>query len=392
MGSGDDFDRARRSVNLREVIEADTGFQMRDGRGPCPIHGGTKPNFAIEPDGIHARCWSASCDWRGDVIDYLVTRQGKTPAEVVRDLLGESGSSPRSKAKPIPAPRPRQESSEPWQDLAWQTEVDRIVCMAEEMLWSRDGLRARDWLHARGLADHTIHRFRLGFNPSPYRTEPVEVLGFDDKERPRWIFVDRGVTLPWLAPGAWFSPTDDVPDGPPPARWVGCQVRRLMPDVFAEIPEDQSKDCCLKGSKKRLYPHVDFEPVRECLPLLLLEGEWDALIGWQTFGDLLHVGTVGGAGANPHPSVLKCLSACSPWLLGFDHDASGEEAVRAWSERAPRAVRPVRRLLLPRGKDLNDYVLAVGQEAARDWMRGQLARAARQPVQDPRQDPRAVHL
>ena len=100
--------------------------------------------------------------------------------------------------------------------------------------------------------------------------------------------------------------------------------------------------------------------------MLLAEGEWDALIGWQEVGHLLHVGTVGSASVRNLPIATRSALALSTWLfLGFDNDDAGVDAAWDWRERYPEKSR---RVLLPKGKDLNECFVA-GVDL-RGWVAG----------------------
>ena len=143
-----------------------------------------------------------------------------------------------------------------------------------------------------------------------------------------------------------------------------------MPDVFAPLPADEDKCRALRGSERgHLYPWPDILPSQGVLPALVVEGEFDALLGHQEAGHVLHVGTVGSATQPPRPSALAALARCPWWLLAFDHDAAGVEAARAWRERGPHKAR---RVLLPSGKDLSDYHAAGGDVAG--WIGSELTR------------------
>jgi hypothetical protein len=117
------------------------------------------------------------------------------------------------------------ERSEIWRTPDYQSKIDALICGAEKCLWSDEGRDALDWLRRRGLEVETIRHFRLGFFPAPHRTVKSVPGLFDKRGNPSQLRAVRGVTIPWLAPGAWYSHEDGEPDGP---RWVGCNVRRLV--------------------------------------------------------------------------------------------------------------------------------------------------------------------
>src|SRR5690606_6224197 len=117
-----------------------------------------------------------------------------------------------------------------------------------------------------------------------------------DRE-PKGITVARGVVIPWLAP----YPKPDWSLDDPPDRWVGANVRCLAHPVDAPLPDRRNgskapKTICLNGSTRGfLYPQPEPWPHLRTRPVLLVEGETDALLGDQILGHQLPVFSVGGA-------------------------------------------------------------------------------------------------
>jgi DNA primase len=333
------FDAIRAAVNLHDLVTADLGASGRSKRWPCPFHGGEHDNLSLTPDGRHFKCWS--CGESGDVFDYLAKRENVTVAEAARRLDPSAGINP---AQPISRPAavapPRHTTLAAWQDPDWQSAVDAIVREAEAALWTRDGRPALDWLRARGLEDHTIRRFKLGFNPRDLRSEPLDVLGVDRENRPQGLYVRRGITIPWVRPGSWYQD--------PGPKWVGVNVRRLTGD----FQDPKPKYWALSGSERgHGYPWPEASAIGE--PALLCEGEFDALIAWQELGWVANIVTFGGAGQRRETDDARAfLAVCPDWLLMFDQDDAGDTAARAMIRKQPHRCR---RLILPEGvKDLNE--------------------------------------
>ena len=359
-----DFDGIRDTVSLIKLVADDLGSPGRGNRWPCPMHGGEHPNFAITRDGKHWRCWS--CGASGDVFDYLAKRENITLAEAARRLDPSAGNGSRK-----PAGKPQQQPAMPppapaWQDPAWQSSVDDVVHQAEALLWSKDGRLALDWLRARGLEDNTIRRFRIGFNPWDYTTEPIEVLGPDKRNCPQGLWVRRGIVIPWIHPASWYSERDDKIGNPGP-RWVGVNIRRLAAD-FGE-PNKPKYQCLQESERGNPYPWPEASAPGE--PALLCEGEFDSLLAFQEVGDLLNVTTFGGAGQTRETAAARAFLSVAPdWLLSFDHDDAGDTAARAMARRSPRRCH---RLVLPDGcKDVTD--LWRSGRSVRDWLRDEYAR------------------
>jgi hypothetical protein len=352
-----DFGVIAHIADLTAVITADLGPPARGGKWLCPYHDDHRPSLAMTPDKRHWRCWA--CGEHGDALDWLAKRDGIDLVEAAR-RLDPSAVGDRSRAKSPTAARGASAATRPmpdtsaapepaWRNPEWQATVDQIITEAEAVLWTPDGRRALRWLRSRGMADHTIKRFRLGFNPRDFRTAPIEVLGRYDRGEPRRICVRRGVTIPWVAPGATYAASVECDH-----RWVGANVRRLGPDHNLDAPLDP-RYWALTGPKTRgyLYPWADILPTQGIRPALLVEGELDAVLAEQEAGNLVLVGSIGGATQHPDRSALVALAQCPVWLVATDHDAAGVEAARAWRDRAPHKAR---RVMLPHGKDVGEFV------------------------------------
>lgn len=363
-------------VDLEKLARAATD-RHRSGRYGCPFHvsdSGASTTLALTKDRKHWKCFR--CGAAGDGIDWLVrSGQGPDRRAVARQILGLDvlvPSTPAHRPRPEPAAPPAIVSAAPsrrpvgaaWEDPEWQAAVDTIVAEAAEVLWSKAGRPALDWLRRRGLDDSTISRFRLGFVPAARASEPLEVLGVDDRGRPRHLWAPRGIVVPWIRPGGWYDPDEPCPD-----RWVGCNVRQLCERVD-EPWIARNKYIALAGSERgHGYPFGECSAVGE--PALICEGEFDALIAWQEAGWVANAVTFGGAGqASFRPDAKRFLICCPDWALLFDSDEAGNAAARRFESRAGHRCR---RLRLPEGfNDLTDLHRDRGDVLA--WLRDEWSR------------------
>jgi DNA primase len=349
-----DFGLVAESVDLLALIQRER--EVRNGKALCPFHENTStPALSVYREDKRWRYKCHGCGASGDAIAWVAARESITLVEAARKLAGD-GDYRVNPSEDRPSPKP--EAPEEWRDPAWQVAVEALVVEAETRLWSGEGAEALRWLKNRGLADHTIRRFRLGFVASHYRSEAVEILA--GRRGEGHFYSPRGITIPWLAPGASYQESLPVP------RWVGCNVRRLAePDVFLKLPDEVEKCQSVRGSRRGyLYPWPEILPAQGELPVLMVEGEFDALIGTQEVGHMLHVATAGSASVRTLPLASRSALAVSTWiLLAMDHDQPGVKAVWDWRGRYPHKSR---RVLLPSGKDLNDFFAGGGD--VRAWV------------------------
>jgi hypothetical protein len=368
-----DFKAIIASVDLAEVITALIGPpQGRPPKWPCPWHADGNPSLYLYSNGRRWRCWP--CNATGDAIDFVAKHRNIGKGDAARflspTLAGAKATAgwetPSTFAKASPPPRAK--SAPPsvgiaWKTPEWQAAAEAIILQAATILWGDVGLPAYRWLRSRGLDNDTIRRFRLGFLPDGMESVPLACLA-DAEGQPQAIRAPRGITIPWLAPGSWYSPGSPT-KGP---RWCGCNVRRLKEDVKAPWP-GSDKCMAFNGSVRGfLYP---LDSPKANHPVLIVEGEIDALLAWQELGWILDVVTVGSASTRPKPSALEDLSRCSGWLIAMDHDAAGDLGARQWRESAPPSVRTFR-MWLPRGKDIGEFVQGGGD--LRAWLASELVR------------------
>jgi Toprim-like len=86
-----------------------------------------------------------------------------------------------------------------------------------------------------------------------------------------------------------------------------------------------------------IYPGP--EAVRPGKPLLIVEGELDALLLGQALGDLAAVVTLASASNKPEGPIYLATLPAPVWYLAHDADTAGDKAADGWPARAVR-VRP----------------------------------------------------
>jgi DNA primase len=206
--------------------------------------------------------------------------------------------------------------------------------MGMDTLWGREGKRAWAYLEEqRGLEEKTIIDANLGYIPGDYQ-EWREFEG---------LRVPCGITIPWYADGAIW----------------GIKVRRAAGDLrYQQVNGGNIKGCLY------LTDHI-----KPGLPVLLTEGEFDALISWQVGRGFVCPASIGSA-ANGHidPRWYRKLLAAPRILARMDADPAGERAAAAIEALSGA----VRRVQVPMGKDINDYYLAAGEDALWDWLTASL--------------------
>ena len=125
-------------------------------RGPCPLHGGDGPNFAVDPQRQIFKCFV--CGEGGDVFGFIMKHLGFDFPEAVRFVGARVG---------IEVPDREERREDPYAPLRG------VLAFAAE--WFRDRLRepagagARDYLQGRGLSLEEALNFGLGYADDEWR-------------------------------------------------------------------------------------------------------------------------------------------------------------------------------------------------------------------------------
>jgi hypothetical protein len=133
-----------------------------------------------------------------------------------------------------------------------------------------------------------------------------------------------GIVLPWFVGGRLALVKVRVHDP-----WLDRFPKRDRPPKYIEAYRNPSL--------VSLYPSPD--SIRSGSPLIVVEGEFDALSLGEALGPLAAVVTLGSASTPPTPSILSRMLPAAHWFVATDTDEAGEGAASHWPASA-RRVRP----------------------------------------------------
>jgi DNA primase len=294
---------------------------------------------------------------RGDVIDYLMKRDNSTFAQAA-EMLSINMAPPSPTAPKLPRP-PCSADEEPPDDV-WQKRAYEFIAYTQEQLWGEAGRQALAWLHKeRGLLDETIRHFELGYNPSCLYDRPLcwGIFGI------RSIYLSRGIIIPGKeAKTIWYiqirRPYQPKTSGKVDTlhQYVGDPWPRFQPD---------KKYWAIRGGSTGLFGVDGWQSGGR--PLLLCEGEFDAMLAWQEAGDLVDVATLGGAHKGVKGQWLFKLLPYQKIVAAYDADDAGRSGAKKLTVLSNRVL-PVQ---VPLGKDLTDFHQAGGDLHA--WVQSWLA-------------------
>jgi len=267
----------------------------------CPFHHDRNPSFVVDPGRGRWKCWG--CGEHGDAAALAMRLDGSSFPEAVRRVAELSGleASPRTPTTPRPFKAPGRPSERP--SGLRPTDALALAEDAFARLWRPEGARTLSYLHGRGLTNETIRAARLGFVISV----PIPTKLGDRSYRA------SGVSIPWFDEERLTLLKIRRPEGGKP-KYV---------EAFRDRP--------------RLYPGP--EAILPGHPLIVVEGEFDALLLAQQLHDEASVVTLGSASARPGPDILEAMLAAPRWFIATDADEAGDQAAEGWPSRAVR-VRP----------------------------------------------------
>jgi len=233
------------------------------------------------------------------------------------------------------------------------------VQYAQTQLWGDAGFPAREYLRCeRGLTDDTIRHFGLGYCPTALYDKPVARWGLAQGKS---VYLSPGIVIPWEAGGTiWQVQIRRPSDADTLAAYM---------DRFVEF-RPTAKYMAVRGSQgKALFGAADLRGNGQ--PLLLAEGEFDAMLAWQELSDLVDVATLGGAskanGGIPRHWMLRLLPYRVIYVAyDVDENGAGDKGAAALAKLSRR----VRRVKVPHGGDIVGFWRQGGD--LRAWVQAML--------------------
>jgi ribosomal protein L37AE/L43A len=336
-----------RDVQLKRVAVGKDGEEYA---GPCPFCGGTD-RFRVWPHhrSGRGRWYCRECQRRGekaagDAVTYL-ERKGMGFREAVESLGVRLDELPRRRVALPEATPPLPEATPPgreWQDRAWA-----FVKYAQECLFDEHRQAVRNYLaKERGLSEKTITGACIGFNPKDMYDRPHK-WGLDDEHR---VYLSLGVVIPWELEGTLWYVNVRRPLAGDALHQAVCELAGFLPEV---------KYRAVRGGQGRAV----FGQLGQREALLVVEGEFDALLAIQEAGDLADVIAVGGSSKGNNGLAGRWLLRMARYrriFVALDADKAGRNGAARLLGQDRRGID----VCVPRGNDLTGYWQAGGDVRA----------------------------
>lgn len=332
----------------------------------CPFHQEKTPSFSVNPAKGFYKCFG--CGKGGTAFNFLMEMEGLNFPEAVKRVAEMSGymlpelvddeSYERSK-------KAREEKKHLADQIIELNEVALDLWQKELAGKSKDAKAARKYIADRGLSDATIERFRLGFSPDKWDSVLglLRDFGADEKliaqsglvsvneEKERVYDRFRGRVM---------FPVLDVSGKP-----VAFGARAIRPDDNPKYLNSPESAAYTKGDN--LYGLFQAkEAIRRKGFAILVEGYLD-LIALVENGIENVVASLGTAFTEAQARLLSRFA--KRIVINYDGDSAGTKAARRAGEILLPLDFDIKVLVLPDGKDPDDFVRQSG-EAAYNRLRG----------------------
>jgi DNA primase len=337
-----------RSSNIVEVIEGYVPLKQTGKyyRALCPFHTEKTPSFTVNPERQIFYCFG--CGEGGDILRFLMRREGFTFPDAVRHLAQRAG---------IPLPergRGRQENG-----TLKLFELQRLACdYFRRTLNGPEGTGAREYLGQRGVSSELVERFQLGYAVAEWEGLLRELTkrGFTARE-----VEAAGLALPRQGGRGYYDRFRDrlmIPIFDSTGKIVGFGGRALGNQEPKYI---NSPETAIYKKGVHLYGlHLASRAIREARVALVVEGYFDT-ISLQSAGFPQTVASLGTALTAEQVTLLHRYADKA--ILIFDPDPAGVQAAWRGLDLLVGEEMGVGVVVLPKGQDPDSFVREQGRDA-----------------------------
>jgi DNA primase len=302
----DIVDLVSETVQLRRSGKNYTGF--------CPFHSNTRtPAFAVFQDTGTWRCFG-ECNEGGDIIGYIMKKEGWDFAEALRFLADKAGV----QLKP---PTPAEQAAAEEHDNLRQLLEDAVTFFRHQLLNTPPGRQALEYLMKRGLKDDTIEGFGLGYAPNSWEALTSHFRSRRVSERE---LLEAGLVSERESGGVHdrFRHRITFPIRDERGRMAGFGARILNPE---DVPKFLNSPQTPVFDKGRLLYGLDRarKAIRAGEQAVIVEGYLDVIALHQA-GFEQAVSPMGTALTEYQMRLLKRLA--HRIVLALDADAAGDKA------------------------------------------------------------------
>lgn len=343
------IDEIKAKLDLVEIIRETVPLQKAGAnwKAKCPFHTEKTPSFMVSAQKQIWHCFG--CGKGGDIFDFIKLSEAVDFPEALRILAARAGVTLRHIS-------PQMQSE--------KTRLLEILDAASKFfktnLRSETGKVALEYLFNRGLDDHTLDLFEIGFAPVGWDKLLLHLRskGFKDNEIEK-----AGLLVPKRSGGyvdrfrarIMFGLRDYH------GRTVGF-TGRLLPGDEASAGKYVNTPSTLLYDKSRLLYNMDLakHEIKKQNYAIVVEGQMDAIAAYSAKTQNV-VASSGTALTSAHLDIIGKLT--KNIMFAFDTDRAGLEATDRGVELALARGFSVKVITISTGKDPDDCI----RKNKKDW-------------------------
>lgn len=341
------IEEVRLRNDIVDVVSAYVKLERKGRRyfGLCPFHNEKSPSFSVEPAKQFFYCFG--CNKGGSVIQFIMNIEHLDFLEAFKYLAERAGIS-------LPEP----DDSGEREKARLRKEILELNKDAARFFFSalagKDGKEAQAYLRKRGLTEKTLRQFGMGVSPSGWSELSSYFLS---KGVSRELLLTSGLSLK--------SKSGDLID-----RFHG----RIMFPIFdirgniigfggrimdqSQPKYMNSPDTPVYNKSRELYG-LNYARQSPSKKLMIVEGYMDVISLHQAGIDYA-VASLGTALTQMQAWILKKYA--DEVIIAYDADSAGQAATLRGLEILEEAGCQVRVLLIPEGKDPDEFIRNNGPE------------------------------
>lgn len=326
----------------------------------CPFHQEKTPSFSVNPGKGFYKCFG--CGKGGTAYNFLMEMEGLNFPEAVKRVAEISGVMLPEPVDDVSYERGKKQREEKKQIAEQVIELNQVALEYWEKELqgkSKKAKQAREYLETRGISDEIQKQFRVGYSHDSWDglLGVLRDFGADDK-----LIIQSGLVSVNEEKERTFDrfrgrimfPVLDVNGRP-----VAFGARSLDPDDQPKYLNSPETPAYTKG--EHLYGLFQArDEIRKKKFAILVEGYLD-LIALAQFG-ITNVAASLGTAFTPEQSKLLSRFA-EKVVINYDGDSAGIKAARRAIEHLLPQEFDIKVLVLPDGKDPDDFIRENGTDA-----------------------------